>query len=274
MTEKYMQLLEKLRAVIVARVSRVVAEDKNLVSFESVDGLTIWCNEPSAHAERQRFGRNKWESTRRSYTHYFGFGAYAASGGSEGQVYFQMNDYVEADYFGIGKVSHLDLNPPRQNDWVIGEYTLVSGKGLRFKSWNHISKFEVYIREALLNGHGIHEATIREMEESKMAGHNRLANFARLVVNNQIGYYLAMKRSASKLNPAEWYLQRCKVDSIVFAIRDLRPDLWEKYKEASLGEKMYSSMIPEPAPTPIDDNLDGMAETVGLNTPFKDLKLA
>ncbi len=277
MNEKYEQLLKKLRAVIVVQVSKVVAKDEHLISFQSVDKTTVWSDEPWFQEERNRFSKEEWEKADRSYSHYFGFGTYSGNQRSSGQVYFQKDDYFEADYFYRGYTSriHSELNPPYVGDWIIGRYELVSGKGLRLKHWGRISEFEVYIRAALINGHGMSEETIIKMETSNVEGCGRLVNFARLILNEQIGYYLNLKKTSSPKAEDEAYIYRSRIDALVYGVvNELRPDLWEKYKEASLDEKMYSSMIREPAPTPIVDNLTGHGEKVGLNTPFSGLKLA
>ncbi|MDD5165660.1 MAG: hypothetical protein PHG25_03985 [Candidatus Pacebacteria bacterium] len=276
MNEKYTQLLNKLGAVIVARVSKVVTKDKDLICFTAIGGGSIWDDDPRFEFERGRFSDVEWEKTERSYSHYFGFATYPGNlFGSSGQIYFQRDDYLEVDYFNSNNNIHSELNPPKVGDHLIGRYELVPGKGLRLKSWSYISEFEVYIRAGLINGLSMSEETVGKMETSSVKGRSQLVNFARLILNEQIGYYLNLKKTGAPKAEDEAYTYRSRIDSMVYGVvNELRPDLWEKYKEASLEEKMYSSTIREPAPTPIVDNLTGHGEKVGLNTPFSSLKLA
>ena len=124
----------------------------------------------------------------------------------------------------------------------------------------------------MINGNSISEETVCKMEKQGLTG---MVNFVRLILNDQVSYYLSLRKTGAPKADDEAYTYRSRIDNLVFGVtHELRPDLWDKYKEVVLEEKVYSSMIPEPAPQKIVDNIEGVRESVGLNTPFAGLKLA
>ena len=271
MNKEFDQMLTRLRAITVAQVSKVVAKDQDLASFTSKDGFTVFDDDPEFERERAWFTDQEWRRTEKFYIHYFGFTNYTTKTSvGEGPIYFQKNDYDMAGRLDI-IVPHdrnVMLSPPDIGEWVAGEIVKVPKKGLRFSVWVKVSRFEVYVRSALLSRSPLAPHIFQEMETSKNHDDYELINFARLIVNGDITHYLNLKRTASN------QVRFCDIDLTVYNVtRLLRSELWDEYVAVSLAEKLYSSIIPEPGPKPISDNLNGFSEKVGLSTPFNSLRL-
>ena len=277
MNEKLEELLRRLRCITVAFVDYVVARDENIISFEGKDRMTVWDDDPSFDSERTRYTDIEWAAADKSYRHYYGFAEYSVTYEHENRIYFQQSDAVAGDLFGFGICRDRGemLSPPRKGEWIVGTRYVVPKKGPRLNFWTRASKFEVSIRTALLRGKKIDEETIVQMEQSTVSAEVHLVNFARLIVNGDIEYYLDHKRHEPQLNQAEIYTRRSAIDHTVYTLtHEFRPELWQKYEDQSQAEKMFSSRIPAPAPKPIKDNLNGFGESAGLSTPFAALKLA
>ena len=281
MTQTYHEMIQRLRQISVAQISTLKAKDEDLISFRK-DGVTHWNDEPDFISERRGFSQGEWFRAEKYYRHYFGF-TYSLSSTSpnlncEGPVYFQQSDHSEQPIFGFS-LNQDDSRqaPPNEGEWIAGDVKLVTvgtKKGLRFRNWFRIPRFAVYIRYALINEQRIAEERITEVQDATWTNSGKeLVHFARLIVNEQIEYYLDLKRQFTNdatSTSGEKYLGRLKIDGIVHqTTMGLRSDLWEIYKETSISERLFSGIIPEPAPEVIRDNArDKAGKPIGINTPF------
>jgi hypothetical protein len=286
MTKEYEELMQTLSTVRVTQILSVVTKSEDVICFRDKEGTTHWDDEPDFEKSLKGLNPDNINSVKAevSYKHYFGFTSpiHSSKPDYSGQIYFQMGDFNPISLFGyfLNQCGGGTGRPPLKDEWIAGQIKLVPGKGLRFRKWCIITPLEAAIHRCLLEGKKLPEDQIVTSENCDSLSCDMSGNifsFARLIVNEQVEYYLDLKRRSSASNDAaisEKYMYRQSVDTLVYqTVHSLRPDLWEQYKEISLNEKLYSGLIPKPAPLEIKDNLSGTKKKVGLCTPFTELEL-
>ncbi len=247
------------------QVKVVVVKDDDVIAFEDEYGVTIWHDDPEFLREREKFSREEWKKARRSCRHYYGYT-------QAEDVYFQMSNHeYQADNMtclGVGTLQNRGM-APMKGDWLVGQIVGTDRKKL-FR-WAICTEQERQFAYLLLGKISVKDSSdeslqFLKVERSSEQGVStmRLIHMARLLIIGDIEYYLKERLQGKAM----------MVDSNVLRIcGDYSPELWAEYENKAREQRVYSSVIPEPAPLPIHDNLTGVGQTVPLLTPFGNLKI-
>lgn len=254
-------LIERLNQLVFVKVTNLVTRDENVFSFESKSGMTVWDSDPWFGEEREKFSAGEWEKAEKSYLYYFGFAR-----NQNREFFFQKKNY---DVHRLSdppfvNLSNQSITPPSVGAMIAG-YPTETSKGWALNDWFNVSHFELLVVNAVIGKGVLIPRNIAEMTSDKDINVRDLGEWARLVVLQDIGHYLNLRKMPdAKVQDIDWTVHR---HTHVY-----RPELWQKYVEECQVQRIFSETVPVPAPKQIHDRLGvGCADPVGLVTPFANL---
>ena len=262
--ERLESLKISLRGLVFTQVSRIVARTEDMLCFQPKGDSTQYDDEPF-------FGKNWFDLTpkqrddaEKSYRFYYGFT-------TEG-IHFSSKSFSEEASSGIlGGLSHVGyrINPPKKETWVCGTLYKQNaiGKGPAFCFWN-VRPVQCKIFADLMLG----RTRIEQQDAGQLIigegieSNHSLLHLVLALYFRDLGYFLFSRRNG----------ETEAMDSAVKNIADTYdPSLWMQYVAKAEGQRVYSSLIPKPAPKPIVHVRDASyGQQVGLSTPFVDLSLS
>ncbi len=268
-TPKVQELKQHLSALTFAQVTNVVVKDEDVIAFTDKRGTTIWDDDPWFHDMKREYSPREWKRVEKSCTFFFGFAQ-----GASGAIHFQSKGQVDCeDLSGMGVFTHQNRSlSPRVGAWVVG-HVIQSKRGPHFFQWAQCEEEEMIFADYLLgrkkfparpSSEDLSRLCISRHISRGESGTNHLLNMAMILLRRDFDYYLDMrKRHGGECADSQVYGVSEKYD----------PELWEAYKSKALDQRIYSRLIPEPAPRPIVDRMNSAeGSAVPLSTPFAGLE--
>ena len=271
MMTKLEELKKHLSGLTFARITSVIANDGDVFAFEDKCGRTVYDYDPDFEARRTEFSPGDWEKADKSYKFFYGFAL-----GPNGDIHWsskgQRGEYGGITGLGIN-TNQNRLHPPRKFRWMVGR--TVNPDKPHFWEWDLCTESEVLFAKFMLAGktHFSSEDQRRlyiNRHISEGEHTNRLVNMAMLLLARDLDYFLGFRMRHGGVNVDSQVFELCEQYDIA---------IWEEYKARALAQDIdpalkYSTLSPAPAPKVIKDNISGVGETIGLNTPFAGLQLS